>query len=279
MKRPLVVLLAVLVTGLAFSGCRGDRPADDEIVARVGDEYLTREVVLTLTPESVEGENRDFYVRQIVEQWIENQILAQMARKDGIQFSEMEEWQIDKLKSEILANKFIGTRLPYDIKVTDKEAENYYQENEDQFRRNQNEVHLIHLYFKELDQAVVKEIKQTSALTDVIEKNYLNYQVNQIIERNGDLGYLPESQLRREFQKAIKGEKTGTIYGPIKTGDGFHFLQVMDRQPAGSKRQLSLVRDEIIDRLTVLKRLQMTRNLKEESRKNIEVETFYNNIL
>ncbi len=273
------VFLISMFTALALLQCQGDRPPDAEIIARVGDAYLTRSVVQSLTPASVEGENRSFYIKQIVEQWIENQILAQTAAKDGIRFSDTEQWQIDKLKSEILANKFIATRLPYEIKVTDKEAETYYNEYRDQFRRNYNEVHLIHLYFKELDQAVVKEIKQTSALTDVIKKNYLNLQVNQIIERNGDLGYLPERQLRPEFQKAIKGEKTGAIYGPIKTSDGFHFLQVMDRQDAGTTRKLSLVQDEIIERLTVVKRLQMTRELKDESRKNIEVETFYNNIL
>ena len=268
-----------LIAALSLFQCQGDRPPEEEIIARVGDAYLTRSVIQNLTPDNIEGENRTFFIRQVVEQWIENQILAQTAAKDGIRFSDLEQWQVDKLKSEILANKFIATRLPYDIKVTDKEAESYYNENKDQFRRNHNEVHLIHLYFKELDQAVVKEIKQTSTLTDVIKKNYFNLQVNQIIERNGDLGYLPERQLRLEFQKAIKGEKTGGIYGPIKTGDGFHFLQVMDRQPAGSTRKLSLVRPEIVERLTVLKRIQMTRELKDESRKNIEVETFYNNIL
>lgn len=271
--------LATILFSLLLINCQGDQPPSEEIVARVGNEFLTRSVVLNLTPESVEGENRDFYVKQIVEQWIENQILAQTAAKDGLRFSDLEEWQINKLKSEILAAKLISTRLPYDIKITDKEIETYYDKNEDQFRRNHDEVHLIHLYFKELDQAVVKEIKQTAALTEVIKKNYLNYQVNQIIERNGDLGYLPKNQLRSEFQKAIKGEKTGTVYGPVKTSDGFHFLQVLDRQPADSPKKLSLVRDEIVERLTVLKRMKMMRELKKESRKNIEVETFYNNIL
>ncbi|RMH87199.1 MAG: hypothetical protein D6681_15630 [Calditrichaeota bacterium] len=265
---------------LLLCSCQREQIPPGEIVARVGEAYLTREVVLSLVPADLSQVDREFFIRKIVEQWIEDQLLAQKAAREGVELSSAEEWQVERLRAELLATKFLNSRIRENLPVTDQEVEDYYQAHTQQFVRDADEVHLVHLYFEKLDKAIVREIRQSKSLLSVIENNpYLKTQVSRVIEPNGDLGYVPVEQLRSEFQRAIRGKKTGVIYGPIRTKDGYHFLQVLDRQPKGSVRSLDLVREEIVVFLKFKKRQERIRQLKENIRKEIPVETFYNHVL
>ncbi|MCB0270413.1 MAG: peptidyl-prolyl cis-trans isomerase [Calditrichaeota bacterium] len=274
--RRIVPLIFVL---LMLAACSSDQPKPGEIVARVGDTYLLRDVVLQLIPESLSGSEREFFIKKIVEQWVDSHTFAAAAVEDGIALNTRDRWQIEKLEAEMLANHYLNMKVRNDFPVTDREIEDYYTANPEQFRRSKDEVHLVHLFFEQLDNAIVDEIKSSKDLLEVIEKNYLDTQITRSVEPNGDLGFLPVEQIRPEFQKAIRGTKTGLIYGPVKTGLGYHYLQVIDRQPAESIRSLSLVTPEIRNLLIAAKRHDLIRDAKESARKNFKAETFYENIL
>jgi hypothetical protein len=273
------LIFTVLPVFFFISGCKNGGSQGKEIVAKVGNDYLTRDVVLSLTPNTLNGEDREFFIKRIIEQWIDNQTLARKAVEEGFELTAKEHWQIGNLEADMLATKYLDTKMKLNYLVTDKEIEDYYEANQNQFKRQFEEVHLVHLYFEQLDKTIAKEIRQSKSLLEVITKNYLDRQINRIIEPNGDLGYVPLAQIRDKFQKAFSRKKTGVIYGPIKSEDGYHYLQVLDRQPAGSIRSLELVRDEITTYLQVAKRHQAIKILKEEIRKEFKVETFYDNIL
>jgi parvulin-like peptidyl-prolyl isomerase len=262
-----------------FAGCSKNEPNPADIVARVGDKYLLREVVMQLVPDNLMLEQKQHYIKQIVEQWVDSHTLATAALKEGFTLTPIDQWQIDKLESELLANRYIKNKMRKDIPITDQEIEDYYHANQEQFRRTKDEVHLIHLYMEQLDNVIRKEIQKSKDLLEVIKNNYLDTQISRAAEPNGDLGYLPVEQLRREFQNAIRGTRTGVIYGPIKTKNGYHFLQVIDRQPAGSIRSLDLVDGEIRAILAAVKQRENLSKLKAELRKKFEAETFYENIL
>ena len=274
--KKLIIYTLILVS--AWS-CQEDRVQPGEIVAKVGDTYLLREAILSLIPEGLGGEERRHFIKRIVEQWVENQTLAQKAVNEGFELSEKERWHLQNIESEMLATKLLDVNVDPDNPITDREIEEYYNANQEDFKRTSDEVHLIHLFFEKVDKAIAKEIRQSKSLLEVIKNNYLDLQINRVIEPNGDLGYVPVDQLRPEFQKAIKRLKTGRIKGPIKTKDGNHYLQLIDRQPAGSVRKLTLVRDEIEQYLQITEVQRQTKILKNKIRKEFDVETFYNNIL
>lgn len=234
---------------------------------------------MTLIPENLNAEDRKFFMKRVIEQWIDNQTLARKARQEGIELSTRDQWQLNNLETDMLATKYLDSKIKVNFMPTDKDIEDYYNANQEQFKRRYDEVHLIHVYFEQLDKTIQGEIRQSKSLLDVIKKNYLDRQINRVMEPNGDLGYVPEDQIRDKFRQAIRGTKTGVIYGPIRADDGYHYLQVLDRQPAGSIRDLDLVRDEITTYLRVAKRHQAIKLLKEETRKEFSVETFYDNIL
>ncbi len=270
-----IALLAVLM----LAGCSESQPVADQVVARVGEAYLSRETVLQLMPENLSKAEREFFIKRIIEQWVDNQVLAQAARKNGLELSPEDRWHLDKMANEMLGNKYLKTKVGKDFVITDREVEDYYETHQEQFTRDKDEVHLIHLYLDKPDNTIAKEIRATKDLLEVIKTNYLDLQITPAVEPNGDLGYVPVEQLRPAFQKAIQGTKTGLVYGPIRTSQGIHYLQVIDRKPAGSVRSISLVRNEIETFLRIARREKRIDEMVESMRKEFKAETFYENIL
>lgn len=272
------VAFLLLLTVIIFSQCQNSQPDPLEIVARVGNEYLTRESINSLLPKNLSDEDRDYLIKNLVDKWIEREILTQTAQKEGIELTPEDIWQVESVKMEMFATKLLEEKIPTDFTVTDKEVEDYYKSNQTRFERKNDEVHIVHLFLENLDRAIVSEIRQSNSLMEVIQKNFLDHQVSRVIEPNGDLGYVEVNKLRPEFQRAIRGTKTGTIYGPIKADEGNHFIQVLDRKKAKTIRSLDLVREEIIRLLKIEKRRQRIKSYKETIRKNFQIETFYSNI-
>lgn len=264
------ILLALVIA------CGPETPPETEIVARVGTRYLTRDQVQALLPREVTGPERKTLIRRIVENWVDTQSLALAARDEGVTLSAVDEWHLENLESEQMATRYMDRKLRLNFPVTDTEIEDYYNEHPEEFVRDADEVHLVHLYFEKLDNAIVKEIREASSLETVIQQNY--HQASRVEEPNGDLGYVAVERLRPEFQRAIRGRKTGLIYGAIKTADGYHYLQVLDRQSAGTTRALELVRDDIIVQLQLEKRQQFLQELKTSARRDYDAETHYNHI-
>jgi peptidyl-prolyl cis-trans isomerase C len=267
-----------VVTPVRFLGCQKNQPDPLEIVARVGDQYLTRETMDSLVPPETPSENRDLVIKNLVEKWIDRQVMAQTARKEGIELAANDTWQIESVELEMYAKELLKSKIPENFNITDKEIEDYYDSNKSNFARRNDEVHIVHLFLEKLDRAITTEIKQSNSLMDVMQKNFLDRQISRVVEPNGDLGYVEVDLLRSELRNGIRGTKTGIIYGPIKTDEGYHFIQVLDRKPANSIRRLELVRAEIYDLLRIEKRQQMVRSYKEKIKKDFQIETFYANV-
>lgn len=281
MKKHLISLLLISISiagTFQFLGCQKDQPDPLEVVARVGNQYLTRETVNSLVPSTISDEDRDLLIKNLVEKWIERQVMAQTAENEGIELAPNDAWHIESVELEMYAKELLRKKIPDNFTITDKEIEDYYDSNKSSFARKNDEVHIVHLYLEKLDRAITTEIKQSNSLIDVIQKNFLDRQISRVVEPNGDLGYVEVDMLRPKLKSGIRGTKTGIIYGPIKTDEGYHFLQVLDRKSANSIRSLDLVRAEIIDLLKIEKREQMIRSYKEKIKKDFQIETFYANI-
>jgi parvulin-like peptidyl-prolyl isomerase len=78
----------------------------------------------------------------------------------------------------------------------------------------------------------------------------------------GDLGYVELSKWPPRLVQAIKQYQTGAIRGPIRTEHGYHYIQVLDLQPAGAIQELDIVKDEIIMRLKIARRFSEIEKLK-----------------
>ncbi len=270
------IILGGFLAFLFFS-CQNNRPRPEDVVAQVGDAYLTRQTLREIIPEHLPEDTRQVYLRKLVDEWVQTQLLAQEAKRTGIDFTPRDQWAIESLKRQLLSEALIANQVPTDFQISEKEIRAYYETFKDEFKRDKEEVHLVYLFLEKRDRAIEKEIKETKNLLTVIQKNFLDQRVTPLMEKNGDLGYLPLESLKKTFRWYIKRAKVGDIIGPIKLDPGYHFFQLLDRQPKGTYRSLELVRDEIEARLKIEHRNQLVKDLIEKLRRNANVQVFLEN--
>ncbi len=270
----LSIVFGLLISLSIWEGCHNDKIPRIEIIARVGDQVLTRDQLLKWMPPDLPEDQFDFVARQYVDRWVQTTALYLAALESGVSLSPYEEWSIEHLKEDMLARKFLQTKLPHQIVITDKEIEDYYLQHRDEFKRDEDEVHLVHLFLENRDPAIAREIQESKSLLDVIEHNYLDRKLTRLNEPNGDLGYVPMSRIRKEILRRVKIGKTGRIYGPISLDGGVYYFQMLDKQPAGSYRSLELVKDQVKMQLLNIRRRQLEREIAQQTAKNFKVEIF-----
>ncbi|HET6375198.1 MAG TPA: peptidylprolyl isomerase [Methylocella sp.] len=66
--------------------------------------------------------------------------------------------------------------------------------------------------------------------------------------RGGEIGWLPETQLRPEIKAQVLGLAKGAVSDPVKLDDGWHIVKLIDTKPAYT-RPLSEVRDALAKRI------------------------------
>ncbi len=275
MKNFKTVLLLFISTGLLiFTACRNEGVPAIEIVAKAGDEYLTREQLLNWMPPNLTEEQRTILSRQYINRWVQKTVMASSARKDGISLTPYENWSLDFLQKEMLSQKYLSAKLPRDIIITDESISTYYDENKEQYIRNEDEIHLVQLFLENLDAAIGQEIREQKSLLEVIKKNFLDSPGNRMVERNGDLGYVPVSSLRKEITRTVKSGSTGRVYGPITMENGYYYFQMMDKQAGGTFRSLDLVKEDIRLRLAAIKRENLAEDLAKKLLEKYSVSTY-----
>jgi len=268
------LFLSLLVLQLFIVNCQNDAVPAIEIVAKAGDQFLTRDELLNWMPPDIPEEQKEILSRQYIDRWVQKTVLSLTAKDDGISLTPYEKWSLESLQKEMLAQKYLNSKLPREIIITDQEISTYYDEKKDQFIRSEDEVHLVQLFLENLDRAIAEEIREEQSLLEVIKKNYLDTQINRIVEKNGDLGYVPVKNLRKEIARTVKNGQTGRIYGPINIEKGYYYFQMMDKQNAGSYRSLDLVQEEIRLRLVSIRREKLAENLTEKLKNKYAVEIF-----
>ncbi len=270
---------SVLATGfLLLVACRKSPVPQIQIVAQVEDHYLTSDQLLSWMPPNLPEEQKNAVARQYIDRWVQKTILAISANKEGITLTPYQKWSVRNLEKEMLAQKYIEAKLPKEIIITDEEISNYYEENKAEFIRDMDEVHLVQLYLENLDQAIAREIRESKSLLDVIQKNYLDTKANRMLEQNGDLGYVPVQNLRKEIIWTIKNGATGRIYGPIRIDRGYYYFQMMDRQPKGTYRSLDLVKEDIRLRLMNIRRNKLVADIAKKDEEKLSVSVYPDHI-
>ncbi|MCK5453461.1 MAG: peptidyl-prolyl cis-trans isomerase [Calditrichia bacterium] len=274
MRLKYLFFIFLLVVPFLMLNCQNNSVPAIEIVAKAGNQYLTRDELLNWMPQDIPEEQKEILSRQYIDRWVQKTVLALTAKDDGLSLTPYEKWSLESLQKEMLAQKYLNSKLPKEIIITDQEISTYYDEKKEQFIRSEDEVHLVQLFLENLDRAIAEEIRQQQSLLEVIKKNYLDTQINRIVEKNGDLGYVPVKNLRKEIARTVRNGQTGRIYGPINIEKGYYYFQMMDRQKAGSYRSLDLVQGEIRLRLVSIKREKLAEDLSEKLKNKYTVEIF-----
>ena len=271
LKKSIFTLVFIII------GCNQNHELPQDLVAQVNDTYLIKENLNYRVPGDLPDETQLSMKKMMIKQWVEDEIIYQSALNEGAGWEESDLFLIENYKKAILIQRYMDNKLNKNFRVSEKEIEDFYNDNKREFIRKTDEVHVIHLFIEKKDNAIFKEISESKKLSEIVDKYYFNIR-STYESPNGDLGYVSIESLPNIIQNAVKRQKTGTISNPLRSTDGYHFIQLMDKQKAASQIDLELVKDEIVLRLKWQKREQERERLMDELREKFQVQTYLSKV-
>ncbi|RUM87017.1 MAG: hypothetical protein DSZ24_07170 [Thermodesulfatator sp.] len=216
------------------------------VVARVGPYTLTRaefqremeanpqlKALLTAKPQMK---------RILLERWVEVNLLALAGKEAGLAKDPQVQAQIEEQVRMILAQNFYLRKVLAGLKVTDKEAREYYLKHQKAYTQPE-QIQARHILIRLPQKASKKEEAQARAKIEKIRKQILagadfaemarKYSEDPGTKnRGGELGLFTRGQMIPEFEKEVFKLKVGELSPPIRTRFGYHLVQVEARVPA-----------------------------------------------
>ncbi len=211
--------------------------------------------------------------KRVVDQLIERELLKEKALKSGVEKSKEYQEALKKLKSDLALEIWMRKQFE-NIKVSDKEAKDFYQKNIDKFKQPEM-VHARHILVKS-----EKEAKDIIAILNKTPKSKLKEKFIELAKtkstgpsgkRGGDLGFFTKGQMVKPFSQAAfslqPGEYTKT---PVKTQFGYHIIYVEEKKPAKTI-PFEKVKERIKAQLKMQKFKEKIKSIAEQLKKSAKI--------
>jgi hypothetical protein len=279
MKFKFLLLLLISVT---FISCKNEVGSSEFIIAEVGDQVLTKEHARSeIPPHIFEDDSATAYLN-FRDEWVQRQIILQEA--DRLNFSNRNEVQkrLRRLEEEFILQSvqdYIISEFEEGMEVSDQEARNYYQQNKDKFTLEERYVRYRHLIAKSNADAerAKRELMQAVEWETVAER-YSKYPDLKIRESerfwpisiSGD-----DISMINRYLRIIGPSEISPTY---RSGNEFHFVQLLEERPAGDHPDLDWLIDQIKEWLILEKRKRAfntyVKNLYLQAQANNEIKIF-----
>jgi peptidyl-prolyl cis-trans isomerase C len=270
-----IALLMLLGTMLAY-GCSGNgngqaKVDEKDVVARVGDKVITATQVdqfLKNLPPQVSGRyGPDRIRREIVDGFVSMELIANEARRRGIDKREDMKLKIEMLVDQALARE-LEQELRKDIKVDEAELKKYYEQNKDKYTAHTRmRASRITVPTEEQAKAVLARIKKGEDFSELAKK----FSKDENALRGGSMGTVRQGKLPPELDKVLAGLKEGQVSQPVKTQQGYVILRV-DKITEYPQRSYEEMKPRI-ERMVMREKISKVMNqIKEEAKKKTRVE-------
>ncbi|MGA1196247.1 MAG: peptidylprolyl isomerase [Candidatus Latescibacterota bacterium] len=230
-------------------------------VAQVGEVRLTKEEMLLRIPSPFMGRISVEEKRQLVEKWVEEELLYQEAIKQKLPEEPDMAALIEQAKRRLLVAEVLERAYAKDADVLEGEILNYYEANRQSFEREQPEIRVRHILVK--DKEKLNDVWNRLRDGELFEQVAREESVDVSAANGGDLGYFTEDMVSASFWEGCQGANLGRRTR-ITTTSGLHVVEVLDRREAGSERELVDVRGEIQQRILSERRQALREKLIEE---------------
>jgi len=170
----------------------------------------------------------------IINQTIESKILQQNAKKEGIKNDPAYIAAFNAFESKMLVEMWMKKAFK-DVKVTQKEIEDYYNKNKSEFDKKE-QVKARHIVVEKKDEALDLIKKLDNAKGDT-QKEFIKlakaHSIGPSAPKGGDLGWFAKGAMLESFWKEAKSlEENNYSKKPVQTRYGYHIVFVDAKQPA-----------------------------------------------
>jgi peptidyl-prolyl cis-trans isomerase C len=220
----------------------------EQVVARVEEAVLTNSELENLLPAELGMDQGPAEKAQFVEQWVEEQLLYQEALDRKLDQNPRTQQLLEQAHRDLLVAALLNAEFEgQDTQVSEASIQQYYAENREQFRRTKPEIRALHILLAtEADAAAKRQALRNGASFEELARLHSLDQETKV--RGGDLGYFSADD-NPALWEACRGLPFKTLSEPIQTQYGYHLIQVLDRQEAGTIKELDQVRPQIVDTL------------------------------
>ncbi len=275
-RRGLLKLL-LFVLGVSAVGCE-EPVVSQDYVARVGSSLLLRseldEALTSLPP----GRDSTEAVEQIVEQWIVNTLLEHEARESGLLGEPNVQRLLEENERSVLVSAYI--EKVYDenpVEPTAEDIERFFEVNRDRLRLREPYVRVRYLASSSRDSArtarqeLQRAMRSSADVDSVWVRIAVGYSSDAEASKTLASNYFAESRLFSSvptIRDAVSVMGVRQLSQVVAENGEYHFVQVVDRVPAGTVPQVGWIEGEISRQLileqrkqTVARTVQNLRNL------------------
>lgn len=264
-----------IVGGLVALSLVASSAVAGKVIAEVNGKKITTEDIAPMLAQSgMKFEQLPPQIKQkVVDQAIERELLKEKAINSGIERSKEFKEALAKLKADLALE--IWMRKQYNsIKISDKEAKEFYKQNIDKFKQPEM-VHARHILVKSEEEAkkIIAELKKTPK--DKLKAKFIELAQTKSVgpsgKRGGDLGFFKKGQMVKPFSDAAFSLKPGEFTKtPVKTQFGYHIIYVEEKKPA-STVPFEQVKDKIKQQLKMKKFQELVKKEAEKLKKSAKI--------
>ncbi len=245
----------------------------------------------------VTNKDVDAAMKKVIDQMGGRDRLLEVLKNNGVSVAQFKKDLKNQVKMQKLADS------AGNIKVTDKDCENFYKQNPDKFK-NPDKVRASHILIganpfqiseeiksqskkqisdKDLKAKVNAKLAEKRALADKLDKElkadktkFAEYAKKYSedpgsAQRGGDLGFFAKDQMVPEFSNVAFSAKPDSISDVVQTQFGYHIIYVQDRRAAGIT-PYEKAKSGIKDHLVMEKQVKALDDLMVAAKKNAKIE-------
>lgn len=164
--------------------------------------------------------------------------------QQGLTEQSLNDMYVDQVRNEEIQEN-ISNKLTKNIKITDKQIEDYYNKNKDNYREYPTKMHLSHILVKTESEA--KKVKARLDKGESFYKVAKEVSTDTATKNNGgDLGDVSanDTNYDSKFMAGAKALKEGQISDPVQSSFGWHIIKCIKKTTYPVKK-LSSVKSEI----------------------------------
>ncbi|MFQ5600215.1 MAG: peptidylprolyl isomerase [Candidatus Krumholzibacteriia bacterium] len=268
----LLVVAACLVPLVSCSRDAGEETRAGGIgrihgaLAQVNRAELREDVLQRLIPPDLSESITGAEIREILERWVETELLYQKARREGLDHEPEVAEVLRQMHRRLLADELLQREMQARVHVTKEEIRAYYDAHREQYTQ---ELHLRHIVLNTPEEAqeVLEQLRGGASFKALARK----HSTDPTASRGGDLGFLAKGAMNPAFEAVVFDMEPSELRGPVASSFGFHIVQLAGSRRSSRPVSFEAARDEIMQRLLLEKQQRAHRELLAELRRQAEV--------
>lgn len=223
---------------------------DNNLIAIVEETKITEEdleeVINKYPKDKREFFKKEKWRNRLIKEVIGNELLYYYSKELKIDESQEFKKEVERFSKELLIKIIMG-KITAEINITEDDAKQYYNSNEDEFI-DEEKVAVRHILVESLDKAlVIKKDIENNIIS--FEDAAMKYSICPTCMQGGSIGSVGKGILYPEIDKVIFDIEINKLSEPVQTEMGFHVLLVEDKKER-RKKSFDEVKDNLIKKMT-----------------------------